>query len=133
MKTPRRKISASLSARLRRTARYRCGYCLTDETLRGMLLEIEHIIPLAGGGTNEETNLWPACRRCNGFKGSNTQAQDAATGLVALLFNPRTQNWPEHFAWNGVFLTGLTAVGRTTIRVLEINAEDRILSRLAWL
>jgi len=31
-------------------------------------LEIEHIIPLAMGGTDEESNLWLACPICNAHK-----------------------------------------------------------------
>ena len=31
-------------------------------------LEIEHIIPLAKGGTDDESNLWLACPICNGHK-----------------------------------------------------------------
>jgi 5-methylcytosine-specific restriction endonuclease McrA len=31
-------------------------------------LEIEHIIPLARGGSDDEGNLWLACPICNGHK-----------------------------------------------------------------
>jgi hypothetical protein len=45
------------------------------------------------------------------------------------LFNPRTQQWREHFAWNGATLLGLTPIGRTTIRVLNINEPQRVVHR----
>jgi len=32
------------------------------------MLEIDHMIPKARGGTDEEANLWLACRMCNSFK-----------------------------------------------------------------
>jgi 5-methylcytosine-specific restriction endonuclease McrA len=35
-------------------------------------LEIEHVTPLAAGGTNDESNLWLACPICNGHKSSKT-------------------------------------------------------------
>jgi 5-methylcytosine-specific restriction endonuclease McrA len=31
---------------------------------------IDHIVPLARGGTNYEGNLTPACRPCNSSKGT---------------------------------------------------------------
>lgn len=34
--------------------------------------------------------------------------------------------WSKHFRWNGPVLVGRTAVGRTTIGVLQINHEDRV-------
>ncbi len=45
-----------------------CAYCLVGE----MALDIEHIVPLSRGGTNDPQNLTLACRRCNLKKGSRT-------------------------------------------------------------
>jgi hypothetical protein len=45
------------------------------------------------------------------------------------LFNPRKDNWEEHFVWRGATLLGITPIGRTTIDVLRINAPDRIVHR----
>ncbi len=42
-------------------------------------LEIEHIIPLAQGGTEEESNLWLACPICNGHKSDKVSAVDPDT------------------------------------------------------
>jgi hypothetical protein len=42
------------------------------------------------------------------------------------LFNPRLDDWDEHFAWDGPFLRGKTAIGRTTIDVLRINVAERV-------
>jgi hypothetical protein len=41
-------------------------------------------------------------------------------------FNPRQQNWAEHFCWveGGVRVLGLTAVGRGTCARLDCN-DDR--------
>jgi 5-methylcytosine-specific restriction endonuclease McrA len=41
----------------------RCGYCGRREKL-----VIDHILPIARGGTSEVDNLMPACRSCNSFK-----------------------------------------------------------------
>ena len=42
------------------------------------------------------------------------------------LFNPRRQKWDRHFRWDGPLLVGRTAIGRTTIRVLQINCEEAL-------
>jgi 5-methylcytosine-specific restriction endonuclease McrA len=54
-------------------------------------LEIEHIIPLAKGGSSNENNLWLACPICNNHKGSQTEKNDPQTGKIVPLFNPREQ------------------------------------------
>jgi 5-methylcytosine-specific restriction endonuclease McrA len=54
-------------------------------------MEFDHLIPQAAGGTNREENLWLACRRCNAFKGTQTQARDPQSGERVALFNPRRQ------------------------------------------
>jgi hypothetical protein len=52
------------------------------------------------------------------------------TDVLHPLFNPRTQQWSVHFAWNEGTMQGLTAIGRTTISVLRINEPLRIRHRL---
>ncbi len=42
------------------------------------------------------------------------------------LFNPRANNWHEHFAWNGANLVGITPIGRATVAVLKINDADYV-------
>lgn len=42
-----------------------CIYC--GATRR---LEIDHVVPLAGGGSHREDNLVVACKRCNSSKGA---------------------------------------------------------------
>ena len=61
-----------------------------------MQSEIEHIIPTARGGTNDEDNLWLACRLCNNYKETQTQGQDPVSNQLVQLFNPRTQKWDRH-------------------------------------
>jgi 5-methylcytosine-specific restriction endonuclease McrA len=41
--------------------RYHCGYCLTQERVVSVPMEVEHSIPEAFGGPTEEANLWLAC------------------------------------------------------------------------
>ncbi|PKO23357.1 MAG: hypothetical protein CVU38_04465 [Chloroflexi bacterium HGW-Chloroflexi-1] len=49
-------------------------------------MHVEHIIPLARGGSSDEDNLWLTCAWCNSYKGAQTHAVDPLTSEeVALL------------------------------------------------
>src|SRR5205814_9497394 len=93
-------IPVEVDRHVRTAARHRCGYCLSPQHLVMARLEMEHIIPLARGGSDDEQNLWLACPICNGHKSDKTEAADTETGATVPLFNPRTQVWAEHFAWS---------------------------------
>ncbi|RMF29335.1 MAG: HNH endonuclease [Chloroflexi bacterium] len=127
-------IPLELRRQVRADAGRRCGYCRSSEVLTGMPLEIEHIIPEAAGGLTVRENLWLACHRCNGFKGSRTHAVDPVTGEQVALFNPRTQSWYEHFAWSldGTLVIGLTPCGRATVEALRLNNEYVVEARRFW-
>ena len=63
-----RRLADETRARVRAQAGNRCGYCLSPQHLILGLLEIDHIIPKARGGSDDEDNLWLACRLCNNAK-----------------------------------------------------------------
>jgi len=123
-----------MRARLAEQAGQRCGYCLTSETLTGMPLEVDHLIPEALGGATTEDNLWLACSACNDFKGDRVAARDPETGEWAALFNPRQQQWRLHFAWSaeGTTVLGLTPTGRATVVALRLNRALLVGARQAW-
>lgn len=57
---------------------YRCAYCGCERAT-----EIDHMIPLARGGTAFPSNIVPACRSCNASKGVKTpKAFGALPSLV---------------------------------------------------
>jgi len=120
--------------RVAEAAKCRCGYCLSEQQYSIDKFEIEHIIPLALGGSNDESNLWLACGACNGHKWMKVSAIDPVSGEDVPLFNPRTQHWTEHFRWDetGVFIIGLTAFGRATIVALQMNNELAVKVRGHW-
>ena len=129
-----RYISNALKAKIRQQANARCGYCLRSEILIGMPMEFEHLLPIALGGQTVEENLWLSCRRCNEFKGIQTQAIDLETGKTVAIFNPRKQNWNEHFGWSaeGIEIIGITSIGRATINALKLNEEIIVVTRRLW-
>lgn len=117
---------------VRQRAGAQCEYCLLTERQSPFArLQIEHIVPKKHGGGDDPSNLALACIACNLHKGANLTGLDPLTTLAVELFNPRTQRWQDHFAWNGCLVVGKTPTGRTTVRVLEMNAKDRLRARLA--
>lgn len=117
--------------RVRKRAGDRCEYCLLPQGYSPVArLQIEHIIPRKHGGDDGDQNLALACIDCNLSKSSNLSGIDPVTGRTVVLFNPRRQNWEEHFAWDGPSIIGLTETGRATIRVLNMNTEDRLRVRV---
>jgi hypothetical protein len=111
-----------------------CEYCQTQQKLIGMPLVIDHIIPLALGGNSRRDNLAASCYRCNQFKGVKTSGVDPLTNQSVPLFHPRSQSWPEHFAWanEGLKITGTTPTGRATVDALKLNNEYVVESRKIW-
>ena len=95
-----REVPDSVKRRVRAAAGDRCGYCLTPQRFAMQVLEIEHIIPRAGAGTDDEENLWLACRLCNNAKGARTHGHDPVTGKRVRLLDPRKQKWRRHFLWS---------------------------------
>jgi hypothetical protein len=63
---------------------------------------------------------------CHKRKGSNLTGIDLETGALVGLFHPRRDVWSTHFALHDALIVGLTPTGRTTARVLNMNAADRV-------
>ena len=110
-------------------ANYRCEYCLLSEAVTLHRHEPDHIVPLQHGGATEEGNLACACFRCNRHKGPNIGSFDPVTGLLTPLFHPRRQKWRDHFKLNGARIEPLTAEGRVTVLILQLNTSERVHER----
>jgi len=114
-----------------RRACYRCEYCGYPEAASSTPLEVDHLVPEAKGGSTTLDNLALCCRSCKLHKHSKTEAIDPITGRIVPRFNPRTQQWPEHFALGrdtGEML-GLTPIGRATVEALMLNSAHAIATR----
>jgi 5-methylcytosine-specific restriction endonuclease McrA len=117
-------MDASLKETLRPRAGFSCEYCHLPEAIAELPFQVDHIVAAQHGGMSTEENLAWACARCNRYKGPNLSGIDPESGKLTRLFNPRTDAWVEHFSWNDAILTGQTAIGRTTIAVLQINHPE---------
>ena len=131
----RSKLTEALRAKIRAEAGDRCGYCLTRQAYLPWTLEIEHIIPIAKGGTDDENNLWLACHTCNLHKSDQTHGRDPLSGRRVRLFNPRQQRWGGHFQWSddGALILGRTACGRATVVALNLNNLVSVTVRRNWI
>jgi hypothetical protein len=108
---------------LAQQAQHRCEYCQSPAAYCPDSLTVDHIVPRQQGGTDDWENLAWACFGCNGRKHIKTQGIDPETDRAVLLFNPRQQQWSEHFLWSEdlQMIVGQTACGRATIVTLELN------------
>jgi 5-methylcytosine-specific restriction endonuclease McrA len=123
-------IGSRIRVQVRERAQNACEYChLHQDDSPLAALHVEHIIPRIHGGSDDIDNLGLACIDCNLHKGTNLTGIDPQTGELTELFHPRRQEWKDHFEWQGIYLSGKTATGRTTIRVLNINSEDQVALR----
>jgi hypothetical protein len=78
------------------------------------------------GGSEDTDNLALACHRCNLQKGPNLTGIDPETGQIVRLFHPRRDRWSDHFRHEYARIDGLTAIGRATVRVLDLNDARRL-------
>lgn len=126
-------VSDKLRQKIIEQSQNRCGYCLGEQRYILAPLEIDHLLPTAAGGTDDEENLWLACPLCNLYKGIKTHGIDPLTLRKVLLFNPRKQNWKRHFiVENQIQIFGKTAIGRATVIALQMNSRLPLTVRQNW-
>jgi hypothetical protein len=92
-------------------------------------LHVEHIVARKHRGRTILSNLALACMACNLCKASNLSGLDPQSGTLTPLFHPRKDDWDDHFAWSGPIVRGKTAIGRTTVEVLNLNDPERVKHR----
>jgi hypothetical protein len=116
---------SSIPAELRRLvvhrAAGRCEYCQLSQEGQEATFHIDHVVPVTAGGLTVAENLALACVSCSLRKAARQTAPDLHSGEEVALYNPRHDNWHEHFQWEGVSLVGLTPHGRATIAALAMN------------
>jgi hypothetical protein len=108
-------------------AESRCEYCRTRQIWEPFhAYHVEHIVAKQHRGTDEPGNLALACHHCNFFKGPNLASRDPDGDLLVSLYHPRECRWDDHFRFVSGRIVGLTAIGRTTVFLLEMNADQRV-------
>ena len=122
-------VSTSLRRLVKERAENFCEYCLQPQSVSLHKHEPDHIIPIQHGGKTEAENLTFSCMRCNRFKGLNVGSIDLKTGELVRFFNPRMQDWAQHFELDGAIIHPLTAEVRVTVKILRMNDKERVLER----
>lgn len=81
-----------------------------------------------------EENLALSCKWCNLSKGTKINGTHPATDQIVRLFNPRSDNWLDHFRWatDKVTLEGKTDIGQTTVSALNMNRPLALTVRRNW-
>ena len=95
-----------------RRANHHCEYCQAPEVVFNFPFEVEHIIPIYKNGTNDPSNLALSCRSCNLHKGIQISGILADTEKTIRFFNPRIDQWENHFKVNKETgeIIGLTSI-----------------------
>jgi hypothetical protein len=110
---------------VRQRAGLRCEYChLSEAVVPYLVYHVDHIIAkqhLDEASDDPQSLAW-ACSECNYHKGPNLVSIDPQTMEQAALFNPRNDDWSDHFIVTDGRITGMTPAGRATARLLNMNA-----------
>lgn len=109
----------------------RYEYCRMHQAFQGATFHVEHIVPKSAGGSDDPDNLAWACPACNLTKSNRVSVPDLETGSPLPLFNPRTNRWTDHFAWDGYAVVGLTPIGHAVIAAFDLNNPRRLKIRQA--
>lgn len=114
-------IPASLRRLVNQRAKNRCEYCKLSQAGQVATFHIDHVTPVAAGGPTTADSLALACVACSLHKAAKQKARDPETNEWIDIFNPRQQEWNEHFRWDGVTIVALTPMGRATVAALKMN------------
>jgi len=127
-------MSRYLPDKLRRAvaelAGFRCEYCRRLESDSFIKYHVDHIVSIKHGGKTVLQNLAYSCSLCNGYKGSDLGTLLKGGGTIVPLFNPRKQDWFDHFSVSEGLLIPKSDTGNATIKLLRLNEINRILERM---
>ena len=122
-------VPATLRKQVTKRAGGHCEYCRFPQSVALLSFEMEHIISEKHGGMTVPENLALACPYCNRAKGSDLGSLDPQTQQLTPFFNPRTQEWSEHFLFSDATIVPQTAEGRVTVLILQFNDSERLQER----
>jgi hypothetical protein len=121
-------LSEAVRKEVRERAKGSCEYCRHQEAFSSDTFAIDHILPRSREGSEAPENLALACGGCNGRKYNKIESIDPVSGRTAPLFNPRTDQWFDHFRWTSDFtrIIGITSKGRATVMELQLNRPNLV-------
>jgi len=114
-------VPAELRRLVIERAANRCEYRGLSQLGQEATFHVDHVTPFASEGETILDNLALACVSCSLRKAAREKGFDPETGDEVRLFNPRRDDWSAHFRWDGIYLVGLSSIGRATIHSLKMN------------
>jgi hypothetical protein len=127
----RKKIPVLLRRKVVERAKGFCEYCGSDSDFSDSPFDVEHIVPISKNGKTEIENLAFSCHGCNLYKSNKTEGFDVISEEKQRVFNPRKDDWNEHFTWaqNYTIIVGLTPIGRAAVETLRLNRKGLVNQR----
>ncbi len=107
----------------------RCEYCHLPQAYSLFSFQIDHIRSLKHGGQTVPENLALACGICNGNKGADLGTALTVSRELTPFFDPRLDNWNDHFEMDGPLILPKTAIGEATVRMFLFNEIERVMER----
>lgn len=112
---------------VRQRAGFKCEYCKIPEAATPFItFHADHIVAQQHLIDDSLDNIAQSCDRCNAYKGPNLSSIDPESLATVDLFHPRRDNWSDHFELVSGQVSGKTATGRSTARLLNMNAPRRV-------
>ena len=121
-------VSVTLRQIVAERAHNHCEYCGIPQVGRFISFHVEHIKSLKHGGQTVLENLALSCPSCNFNKGSDI-GTFIGEGTLVRFFNPRIDNWTDHFELLDGEIIPNTDIGEATTRILQFNTPERIIYR----
>ena len=98
----------------------RCAYC--GKKIEYEDMQIDHIAPKGRGGTDEISNLNPACRRCNFYK--STLTMEKFRSRIKTLHERVMKNYTSKVAEDYGIITVKSWDGRFYFEKVEIESRE---------
>ena len=92
-------VPRRLTGEVRARAGDVCEYCLLPQDSQEATFHIDHIKPRSRDGDTSLDNLALACVSCSLRKAARHRARDPRTGNLVALYNPRIDDWTDHFTF----------------------------------
>jgi HNH endonuclease len=124
----RKSISLQIKNQVALRANFRCEYCLLPDKVSFYNFHIDHIRSIKHGGDSQIDNLAYCCPECNSFKGTDVGSFKENDELIRF-YNPRKDEWQEHFGVIDGLIIGKTDIAIITERIFKLNEIDRLIFR----
>lgn len=128
----RKTISKTLRFEVFKRDSFTCQYC--GRSAPDVILEVDHIVPVAEGGQNEIMNLVTSCRDCNRGKGKRELSDDTILKKQKAQLddlNERREQLEMMVAWK----QGLAQIMQSQVEAIEqlfYHAYGREFTETGW-